>query len=226
MKWRKFYSTRLLRTKEREAEEWAVSLADMMTLVLTFFVVLVSISSLNAKKYRDVAESMAKAMGSRERQVEVISTEGIKQALELMVSAQNLQGEVAVKSAQGGIDIVIAGGILFDLGSAQLKPEAKNLLERVAAQLKTLPYAISVEGHTDNIPINSPSYPSNWELSAARSSEVVRFFIDKGIPKSRLKAVGLADTRPLAPNLTHDGRPIPQNQAKNRRVVIVVTPQA
>jgi chemotaxis protein MotB len=81
-------------------------------------------------------------------------------------------------------------------------------------------YRITVEGHTDDEPISSAQFPSNWELSAARAAAVVRFFAEHGIPANRLRAAGYAQTHPLAPNRDDAGNPIPENQAKNRRVVI------
>ena len=84
-----------------------------------------------------------------------------------------------------------------------------------------MPYSVLVEGHTDDQPIASRIFPSNWELSAARAARVVRFFIDSGVSPDRLKAAGLADTQPEAPNTTSEGVPIPENRARNRRVAII-----
>ena len=94
----------------------------------------------------------------------------------------------------------------------------------MAPALLDIPYRVKVEGHTDNIPIKSSCFPSNWELSASRASAVARFFIDTGVPADRLEVVGLADTRPEAPNEDLYGKPIQENQARNRRIVILVTP--
>ena len=110
------------------------------------------------------------------------------------------------------------------MGSAELTSKAVFLLREVADALAGAPYAVTVEGHTDNIPIRSKMFPSNWELSAVRASSVARFLIFHGIDSNHVKVMGLADTMPLLPNTNAQGRPIPQNQVQNRRVVIVLTP--
>jgi len=111
----------------------------------------------------------------------------------------------------------------FESGSATLSDAGKGILRKLFGTLlapRFAGYRITVEGHTDNQPISGPQFPSNWELSSARAASVVRFFIDQGIPADRLRAAGYADTQPLAPNRDAAGNPIPENQAKNRRVVV------
>jgi len=87
--------------------------------------------------------------------------------------------------------------------------------------MRELPYSVAVEGHTDDIPISSDEYPSNWELSTARASRVVRYLINKGVPSDKLFASGYADTKARVPNLDEFGRPIAENRAENRRVEII-----
>jgi chemotaxis protein MotB len=111
----------------------------------------------------------------------------------------------------------------FASGTATLSDSGQSILQNLLGRLQSpafATYRITVEGHTDDEPINSPQFPSNWELSAARAAAVVRYFIEHGIPADRLRAAGYADTHPLAPNRDAAGNPIPENQAKNRRVVI------
>jgi flagellar motor protein MotB len=111
----------------------------------------------------------------------------------------------------------------FDSGSATLSAQGKDILRGVAEQLKAdkfKDYQITVEGHTDDTPIATPAFPSNWELSTARAASVVRFFLAEGLASSKLRAAGYADTFPKLPNRTASGAPIPENQAQNRRVVI------
>jgi len=119
--------------------------------------------------------------------------------------------------------IQISSNAFFPPGSATLSDSGKTVLREVAANLKSTRfdgYQITVEGHTDDEPITSGPFPSNWELSTARAAAVVRAFIDTGIPAFRLRAAGYADTFPTAPNRDSSGRAIKENQAKNRRVVI------
>ena len=102
--------------------------------------------------------------------------------------------------------------------------KALDLLGIITRPLLDIPYKITVEGHSDNIPIQSTQFPSNWELSSARASAVARYLIAQGFPKEKIQVVGLADTRPLVPNQDDNGDPIPENQSRNRRIVILVTP--
>jgi flagellar motor protein MotB len=117
----------------------------------------------------------------------------------------------------------ISSAAFFDSGSATLSTPGESILRDMAVDLKSdrfKDYQITVEGHTDDAPISTARFPSNWELSTARASAVVHFFLDQGIPAMRLRAAGYADTFPKAPNRDANGIAIPQNQSQNRRVVI------
>ena len=123
---------------------------------------------------------------------------------------------LTVKRRGTWIEVEIRADILFPSGSAVLSPAALPVLAQVASSLQALPNPLRVEGHTDNLPIRSVIYPSNWELSAARSASVVHLFTEQGIPPARLAVLAYGDTRPLRSNATADGR------NANRRVVIVI----
>jgi chemotaxis protein MotB len=113
----------------------------------------------------------------------------------------------------------------FGSGSATLSNSGEVILQDVVTDLKSeefKDYLVTVEGHTDDAPIGTSEFPSNWELSTARAAAVVRFFLDRGIPARRLRAAGYADTFPLVSNRDANGKAIPENQAKNRRVVIAL----
>lgn len=127
-----------------------------------------------------------------------------------------LQGKVSVHAGADGLVVSIAGSVLFDPAKATLKPTAAPVLSAIAAQIKSVGNQVVVQGSTDNIPIKSSEFPSNWELSTARASAVVRFLIDQGVPANRLAAVGYGDTRPSFDNSTAEGR------ASNERVDILV----
>jgi chemotaxis protein MotB len=117
----------------------------------------------------------------------------------------------------------LSSAAFFASGTATLSDPGQSILESLLGRLQSpafAAYRITVEGHTDDEPISSAQFPSNWELSAARAAAVVRFFVEHGIPANRLRAAGYAETHPLAPNRDDAGNPIPENQAKNRRVVI------
>jgi chemotaxis protein MotB len=130
-------------------------------------------------------------------------------------------GQMNVSQTGRGVEIEINASALFNQGEADIQPEAKKTLADAAKVLGDNEYAIEVEGHTDNLPISTAKFPSNWELSSARASSVVRLFIDQGVVAKRLKAVGSADNQPVVPNDSPEGR------ARNRRVTItVLTPEA
>jgi chemotaxis protein MotB len=113
--------------------------------------------------------------------------------------------------------ISLAGNLLFDSGKSDLKPRGMTLLDTLAERLRTMPNEIRVEGHTDNIPITTPLYPSNWELSSARATTVARYLAEHDdVSASRLSAAGLGEFHPIAPNDSREGR------ARNRRVDLVV----
>jgi chemotaxis protein MotB len=129
-------------------------------------------------------------------------------------------GQMNVSQTGRGVELEINASALFNQGEADIQTEAKKTLADAATVLAGNEYAIEVEGHTDNVPISTARFPSNWELSSARASSVVRLFIDQGIAAKRLKAVGSADNHPVLPNDTADGR------SRNRRVTItVLTPE-
>ncbi|CAG0976312.1 partial Motility protein B, partial [Rhodocyclaceae bacterium] len=126
------------------------------------------------------------------------------------------EGQVRITEGALGITIDINANVLFAPGEARLELAAVRALSAVGEVLAPTDFPITVEGHTDNIPINTPQFPSNWELSGARASSVVRLFIDVGIDARRLTAMGFADQRPVADNVTPDGR------QRNRRVAITI----
>jgi chemotaxis protein MotB len=257
-----------LRKRHHEEEDlWPISLADMMTLLLCFFLLMVAVSHVDLGRYERVADSMQKAMipvtpapKPKPKPDEVRSkvshtvlarapepeAEKAKPAAkpnpeesertgpkrktlddirkELAAKLAIHENEVEVIPRDNGVALNLRGAAFFDLASADIKPDGLPLLREIAATLAGTPYKVIVEGHTDNLPIESWLYPSNWELSSARASRVARFLIDQGVPKDRMRIEGLADTQPIAPNNDPAGHPIPENQAKNRRVVILVTP--
>jgi chemotaxis protein MotB len=130
-------------------------------------------------------------------------------------------GQIQVEQMRDGISVNVAQEILFASGSASLDKNGVEVLQRVAEQLKQTNYQIVVTGHTDNKPIGAglvKQYPTNWELAGARAASVVRLFAQTGLPASRLVAISLADTHPVSPNDTTEGR------AKNRRIEIRMRP--
>jgi len=132
-------------------------------------------------------------------------------------------GKIEIQQMRDGINVSLAQDILFKSGSADLGKDGRELLLKVADNLKTSPYQVNVIGHTDNQKIGgnlAKKYPTNWELGAARSAVIVRLFEEAGIAKDRLATVSVADSRPREPNETPEGR------ERNRRIEIRLRPVA
>ncbi|MBL8423451.1 MAG: flagellar motor protein MotD [Candidatus Accumulibacter phosphatis] len=227
-------------------ERWLVSYADFITLLFAFFVVMYALSSVNEGKYRILSSSMVSAfrnvpVNSSGQTPMVVPTpasvtkaslaskaqEAVKQKqrekmrnvakeiLEVMAPLIE-QGKVRVLETSRGVTIEINDSILFSPGQAVLQPQLIKAMQSVAEVLVAADFPITIEGHTDNVPIKNTQFPSNWELSAVRATTVLRLFADAGIAAGRLTAIGYADTRPVEPNLLADGR------ARNRRVNILI----
>ena len=171
-----------------------------------------SSASLNSKQLEAALNSMSAALR------EQASLASLKQKLDAYAKAHGLNNEVQTVIDRRGLVVrVLTDQLLFVSGQATLQPEGFPLLNEVAQLLNVdKSHPITVEGHTDNVPISSSQYPSNWELSTDRATTVVRYLIAKGVNRERLGAVGYADLHPLASNATAAGR------AKNRRVEIVL----
>jgi len=124
--------------------------------------------------------------------------------------------DLHISSGTDSINLEISEAILFAPASDKLTVKGNQILEQLAGVLVDYPFRLSVEGHTDNVPINSAQFPSNWELSAARATRVTRRLIDNGFPAASIRSIGYGDTRPIATNDSPEGR------ARNRRVSIVM----
>jgi chemotaxis protein MotB len=130
-------------------------------------------------------------------------------------------GRVAIEQLRDGLNVKLTQAVLFPSGSAQVGDEGAALLGKVAHRLLELQHRIQVQGHTDDVPISgrlAERYPSNWELAGARAASVVRILAERGVPPQRLSAISLADTQPVAPNDT------PEGKAANRRIEIRLVP--
>jgi chemotaxis protein MotB len=150
-----------------------------------------------------------------------VSRRGIEQELEKALAPEIQRRALSVDTRREGVVVSLKEVGFFDSGSATVKPEAEEALQKIAAILSSRPDFVRVEGHTDNVPIHTATFASNWELSTARATELVRLFTTRyGISANRLSVAGYAEFRPLASNATPEGRSI------NRRVdLVVVTPQ-
>ncbi len=202
---------------------WLVSYADMMTLLLGFFVMLQAFSKFDTERLEQLKKTTAKELGVEYQ----MPYEELAAKLRQVLRDFNLDKEVELSQTDAGLSIISQGTLFFDSASPELKPRAWELVDKVGGILSesAKAYAIQVEGHSDDVPIVSSQFPSNWELSSARASTVVRLFESKGLPHASLRPVGFADTVPVAPNRDPAGKPLEENRAKNRRIVIRVQKQ-
>lgn len=216
------YRDRVVQQDDGEGN-WLVSYADMMTLLFGFFVILSAFSTPSASKLEKLKESTAKAMKVKYES----PNESLAHVFEDILKSSHLESEVKVVKTDSGITIIMKGTLFFESGSTTMRPEAKALIDKIGGILvkgaKTL--KVIVEGHTDDVPIVSSMFPSNWELSSARASTVVRELETAGYPHDNLLPMGLADTDPLVPNLNPDGTPNLINRSENRRIVVRVVNQ-
>ncbi len=224
------------------APAWMCTFADLMSLLLTFFVLLLSMSSTEVQKFRAMAGSLRDAFGMKsdlalsptpmsdeilprddERQGDDGSPDSEESERELREALEELGIDVGDMKLDGDEDTVVLrleGDLLFDSGEASLKPEALPALDAIANYLATTNYELDVVGHTDNVPIATAVYPSNWELSAARAGQAVRHLTEQQVEPARLRAIGRAETEPIDDNSTAEGR------ASNRRVEFIFTQPA
>ncbi|GKT28897.1 OmpA family protein, partial [Aduncisulcus paluster] len=189
----------------------------MMTLLLCFFVLLLAIADVDQKKYKDVSDSLASAMGVDVPPKGANDTyEGAPVARRVISDQQRNIFEMQLEMARLVGRESDALKIKMRPDSADLTSGAERVLAKIAPTLAKSPYQVVVEGHSDNIPMHSKQFPSNWELSSARASAVARYLLDHGFSKARIKVLGMADTAPAYPNEDDNGNAIPANQKRNR----------
>ena len=213
--------------KKEEAEDWLMSYADMITLLMAFFVMLISMSHLDPVRYEQMQGGLAKDIGKRDN-----NNQPMQQLKSEM--AQAMRGikvdetQVSIGQDDRGLVLDLDAGTFFDASSAALKDQYLPALMKIAETLsseKFSAFQVEVQGHTDDEKPTGPLYPTNWELSAARATTVVRKLIEDGVQADRMGAVGYADTRPRVANRDVNGNPLAVNQAINRRVSIHIYPR-
>lgn len=165
---------------------------------------------------KPIGKSVPQPQQTPERQKAAESMKKVAKSVLQAMQPLIQNGQVRVTQSPRGITVEINASVLFKSGEAVLQPQSTEALSAVAQVLTQVDNPIQVEGHTDNIPINSPSFPSNWELSSSRAGSVVRLFTERGVPAARMVAIGYADNRPIDTNATSDGR------SRNRRVNVLI----
>ncbi len=220
--------------EEPHVDDWLMTYADMITLLLCFFAVFLSMSQPRSDKLDQAKVEVKKVFATPEdiieRKIPTITNENLPSGNGILPT--NTANPFGLISTNRNIEITpgdrlttieMNSSAFFPSGSAVLNADGMKILNNIAAIIKDdkfKDYRVIVEGHTDDAPIATAQYPSNWELSTGRAASVVRLLIDNGVPAPRMQAAGYADTFPKVPNRNADGTPNPENQAKNRRVII------
>lgn len=222
-------------------DSWLATYSDTITLLLTFFVLLYSMSSLDAQKLKELSQAFNEVMAGKSAdsileynlyngQVPLVGGESPYDSTESLggrsdtyeeiknyVEKNNLSSTVEIVEDERGVIIQLRDSILFESGKANLKSDSIKILDTISVLIGTMDNSIIVEGHTDNVPHSSSEYASNWELSAARAVTVLRYFVDgKGQNPTRFSSAGYGEYKPLVPNNSAE------NRAKNRRVNILI----
>lgn len=201
---------------------WALSFADLMTLLMCMFVFMYSYAEMNATRFREISESMRSAFVTPAESSGISQTAASKasSAADLLSKAfasQLASGQITVESRAGSLLIKLGEAGAFASGEAVLSPMALQLIARVAVVARAGNASLIIGGHTDNVPIRTGRYQDNWDLSAARAIAVVRELVDhQGVDPKQIEAQGFGDTRPASPNDTAEHR------VANRRIEIAV----
>jgi chemotaxis protein MotB len=223
---------------------WLTTFNDLVTLLMVFFVLLFTMSTIDTKKMEDFQYALQSGLGILEEgnmaSISVKETQPIEDMSHLMTQAENEENDrsgdmpdgefadqirqlvesnlnIQVEHTHQGTRLSFENQVLFDFGKAVINPTGFSFLNTIAKAIKKVPHSVRVEGHTDNVPIQTRRFPSNWELSVGRAVNVVKYFAEvRNINPQRLSAVGYGESRPVVPNDT------PLNRAKNRRVEILL----
>ena len=231
------------KSKEEAADtmKWMVTFSDLITLLLTFFVLLLTMCSLEAGKVEQFQAACSEAMGvllegkysevedriitSSKRRIDeqALKMENIlKQfsGIKTMLISEDKGGKLKFKDLERGLSIVMKNDLLFNSGKSEINPEGISVLRDIGSKFGKFEGKVIVEGHTDNVSISTEKFPSNWELSISRAVNIVRFLAEEaGVKPIKMSAMGYADTKPVVSNDT------PENRRRNRRVEIILVPQ-
>lgn len=227
--------------EEESGEAWLLPYSDLMTLLLAVFIVLFAVSQIDAEKAQMMSDEFSRSMmtesyslsraneskdppppapaagRSADVESEMQEMEALKAQLDAKFQSEHMTASVTTSIDSRGLVVSLSNAIIFEPGSADIKKENEDTLLGIAEMLSITDNYIRIEGHTDNVPMSSDLYPSNWDLSTARAANVVRLFINKAnASPENLIAVGYGEYRPVADNSTEEGR------AKNRRIDIIV----
>ncbi|PIZ15781.1 hypothetical protein COY52_08855 [Candidatus Desantisbacteria bacterium CG_4_10_14_0_8_um_filter_48_22] len=205
---------------------WMLTYSDLITQLLIFFVLFMTLSTLEKTSVKNIILPLIGGKGIQSEKAttslvppivnELQMLDARKQIL-LYAKEKNLADEIKTRMDQRGLIITLAEKTMFEIGRADILPAAKGPLNTISKILRPLPNDIRIEGHTCNLPIRTAEFPSNWELSAARATNVARYLIEQtGFPPVKTSAAGYGEYHPYAPNNTEE------NRRMNRRIELVV----
>lgn len=199
---------------------WLISYADLMTLLMGFFALIVSISKPDVEALEQIRKSTQESLGIKYEE----PYKDLESALKKTIENYGLQGQVSVLRSVDGVSLKFEGQALFDSGSFTLKDEGSQSLHAIinAIQRDVARYQVQIDGHTDDVPISHAIIASNWELSAIRAARVAQLLEGRGFKKEQLTIQGWGETRPEVPNVDSQGRGIASNRAKNRRILLKI----
>lgn len=209
-----------------EKDRYLITYADLITLLLGLFILLYTASNLDVQKYEKMVNAIGNVFGGPTQTIKVIPNNEIpitpplgnlKSDINSLIEKNNYSGSIKLEENARGVTIHILEDIVFPSGSAELKKSSKIVLQQLAAIIRKLPNDIRIEGHTDNVPINTSQFPSNWHLSVARALSTAYYLMtNEGLDPEKLSIVGYSEYKPLESNESNIGR------ATNRRVDIII----
>jgi chemotaxis protein MotB len=209
---------------EHDESNWLISYADMMTLLCVFYIMLFSMSKVNTPEFEKVKKEVAEHFGTKYES----PTEDLGKFVSQIINETGVAKDVTITSDGVSVSLAFHSTLFFDSMSAEISNEGKLILDRIINSLReqqtrvNKEYKFVVEGHTDSQPVLGGPFPSNWELSSARATRVIRLFLEDGFKASNLLAIGYADTQPVSESRNPDGSWNAESLAKNRRVVVRV----
>ncbi|HPI36387.1 MAG TPA: OmpA family protein [Ignavibacteriaceae bacterium] len=212
--------------EDGEKDRYLITYADLITLLLGLFILLYAASNVDIKKYQNMMSAVGSIFGGDMSGMKIgqLQGQGVSDPLEVLVGdVQNLiakngmENSIKIIENERGLTVRILDNILFATGRAELSEYSRIILQNLAVILKKIPNDIRIEGHTDNVPISTAVFPSNWHLSVARATTTAYYLmVNEGLPPDRVSVVGYAEYKPVDTNETPAGR------ANNRRVDIVI----
>jgi chemotaxis protein MotB len=211
-------------TESGDKDRYLITYSDLITLLLGLFIILYAVSNIDNGKYKNVVAAMGSYFGNEsivpkmsESKVLTSPKEKISEELNKLIVENNYSNSIQLEETERGVTIHILDDILFPPGKADINESSKLVLKKIAKVLSTIPNDIRIEGHTDNMPIYTERYPSNWHLSVDRALTTAYYLIkQENISPDKVSIVGFSEYRPIASNST------PESRAKNRRVDLVI----